>query len=124
MLHHQPLKRIATVSAALALATAAPATARPIDPHAPASIRIPAPAAPTIVHLTAPSGGFDWGDAGIGVAGGVALSILGLGSALAVSGRRTRRQSIRQAWPPTSDPTRPTEALADMNATPLAWRRT
>jgi hypothetical protein len=103
MLHHQPLKRIATVTVALALATAAPASARPIGPDPTGSYAnnsvasVPASTPPTIVYLTAPSAGFDWGDAGIGAAGGVALSILGLGSALAVSGRRTRRQTIRQA---------------------------
>ena len=103
MLHNQPLKTTAALTVALALATAAPASARPIDLYSPASAgtthvdSAPASAAPTIVHLTTPSGGFDWGDAGIGAAGGVALSILGLGSALAVSGRRTRRQTIRQA---------------------------
>lgn len=47
---------------------------------------------PTIVRVSAPSGGFDWGDAGIGAAGGFALSMLGLGGALAVSQRRRERQ--------------------------------
>jgi hypothetical protein len=46
---------------------------------------------PTISRVTAPSRGFDWGDAGIGAAGGVALSMIGLGGALVVSGQRTRR---------------------------------
>ena len=48
---------------------------------------------PTIVRIVAHDGGFDWGDAGIGVAGGVALSMLGLGGALATSQRRTRRSA-------------------------------
>jgi hypothetical protein len=52
---------------------------------------------PSAARAGTRGGGFDWGDAGIGAAGGVALSILGLGSALAVSGRRTRRQTVRQA---------------------------
>lgn len=53
----------------------------------------PMPASPTIVRVTTPTAtsGFDWADAGIGVAGGVALSMIGLGGALAVSQRRTRR---------------------------------
>lgn len=46
---------------------------------------------PRIVHVTAASGGFDWGDAGIGAAGGFALSMIGLGGVLVVSGRRPRR---------------------------------
>ena len=44
-----------------------------------------------VVRVLTPSNGFDWGDAGIGAAGGLALSIIGLGGALAVSQRRTRR---------------------------------
>jgi hypothetical protein len=44
----------------------------------------------TIMRVTAP-GGFDWGDAGIGAAGALGLSMLALGLALAVSQRRTRR---------------------------------
>lgn len=51
-----------------------------------------ASAPPTIVRVTAPDGGFDWGDAGIGAAGGFALSMIGLGAALAASQRRTRRR--------------------------------
>jgi len=41
-----------------------------------------------IVRVTIPASGFDWGDAGIGAAGGLALSILGVGVALTVSQRR------------------------------------
>lgn len=44
---------------------------------------------PPVVRLQAPGNGFDWGDAGIGAAAGVALSLIGLGGALAVS-HRTR----------------------------------
>ena len=43
-----------------------------------------------IVRVIAPQNGFDWGDAGIGAAGGLALSMLGVGAALAISQRRTR----------------------------------
>jgi hypothetical protein len=55
----------------------------------------PAPAPTTTVRVTTPkaANGFDWGDAGIGAAAGVALSMIGLGGALAVSQRRTRRSS-------------------------------
>lgn len=89
---------------ALALGTsAATASARPFDLN-PAGSYVPAgtasmqatapltsPSPPTIVRVTARNGGFDWGDAGIGAAGGLALSIVGLGGGLAVSQRRTRR---------------------------------
>jgi hypothetical protein len=93
---------ITSIVVALGLATsAAPASARPYDLNAPGS-NVPAcgtntlprcdPATtpPTIVRVTAPNSGFDWGDAGIGAAGGFALSMIGLGGALAVSQHRTR----------------------------------
>ena len=50
----------------------------------------PPPSQPTIVRVSAPAG-FEWGDAGIGAAGGIALSMIGLGGALAVSQHRTDR---------------------------------
>jgi hypothetical protein len=40
----------------------------------------------TVVRVSEPDG-FDWADAGVGVAGGVALSILGVGLVLLVSDR-------------------------------------
>jgi hypothetical protein len=45
---------------------------------------------PTIIRVTTP-GGFAWGDAGIGAAGAIGLSMLALGLALVVLQRRTRR---------------------------------
>jgi hypothetical protein len=50
-----------------------------------------ASAPPPVVRLHAPAGGFDWGDAGIGAAGGLALSMIGVGGALAISQNRARR---------------------------------
>ena len=51
-----------------------------------------APAAPpAVVQVQAPQNGFDWGDAGIGAAGGVALALLGVGGALAISQHRPQR---------------------------------
>ena len=43
-----------------------------------------------IVRVAAPTG-FDWGDAGIGAAGGLALAMVGLGGVVAVSQGRARR---------------------------------
>ncbi|MGZ4287267.1 MAG: hypothetical protein ACXVXL_23890 [Solirubrobacteraceae bacterium] len=54
-------------------------------------------AAPAVVRIQAPTSGFDWGDAGIGAAGGFALAMIGIGGALAVSQHRTRRN--RQTIP-------------------------
>jgi hypothetical protein len=48
-------------------------------------------ASPPIVRIQAPVSGFDWGDAGIGAAGGLVLSMIGLGGAFGVSQYRTRR---------------------------------
>jgi hypothetical protein len=47
-------------------------------------------ATPAVIEVQAPSGGFDWGDAGIGAAGMLALFSIGAGSALLISGRRRR----------------------------------
>ena len=55
-----------------------------------------ATAAPAVVRLQAPASGFDWGDAGIGAAGGIALSMIGLGGALVVSQNRARRTRGRR----------------------------
>jgi hypothetical protein len=49
-----------------------------------------ASAAPSAVRVQAPATGFDWGDAGIGAASGLALSLIGLGGALVVSQHRNR----------------------------------
>jgi hypothetical protein len=45
-----------------------------------------------VVRAQAPKSGFDWGDAGIGAAG-IALSVIGIGGAFAVSQRRSRRST-------------------------------
>jgi hypothetical protein len=50
-------------------------------------VQIPAP----VVEVRGPSGGFDWGDAGIGAAGMLALFSIAAGSALLLMGRRRRR---------------------------------
>jgi hypothetical protein len=92
----------ALLSLALALG-APPAVAKPFDVNADGSL-VPAgspsissqstkpPAAhataPATVRITSRDGGFDWGDAGIGAVGGLALSLIALGGGLAVSQRR------------------------------------
>jgi hypothetical protein len=42
-----------------------------------------------VIRAQAPKSGFDWGDAGIG--GGLALTLIGVGGAVAASQRRNRR---------------------------------
>jgi hypothetical protein len=110
-------RRITTTTAAiLALApvTAPIATARPLEdpaiaanqaptavysrpdkaeiPVTPYGVRPAATSSPpqTVVRIQTPPGGFDWGDAGIGAAGGLALAMLGVGGGLVVSQRRGR----------------------------------
>ena len=51
------------------------------------------PVAAATPTVKTPGGGFDWGDAGIGAAGGLALAMLGLAGALTLSQRRARRSS-------------------------------
>ena len=46
---------------------------------------------PDVTIASAPSAGFDWGDAGIGAAGMVALFSVAAGVALLLTGRRRRR---------------------------------
>jgi len=81
---NQHLKTTAAVALALSATAAPAASAHPLQPD-------PIPPTPdTIVRVNA-SPGFDWGDAGIGAAGGLALATLGIGGGLAISQRRERR---------------------------------
>jgi hypothetical protein len=99
----------ARIGLALTLAfasSAAPAAARQFDVNAhgtevlqgsPANLsnairpsRTAVPPA-TIVHVTTTGSSFDWGDAGIGAAGGFALSMIAVGGAVAATQRRDRR---------------------------------
>lgn len=98
-----------SLAVTLVLATgAATASARPFDldgngsymPAPSASVQAPnqgtapthaASGSPMTVRVVARDSGFDWGDAGIGAAGGVALSMIGVGGALSLSHHRTRR---------------------------------
>lgn len=51
----------------------------------------------TIVRVVDDRSGFDWADAGIGAAGGFALSVLGVGVVLLVSEHRAQRWSSSRA---------------------------
>jgi hypothetical protein len=46
---------------------------------------------PPVIRIQVAKGGFDWGDAGIGAAGGLALSMIGLGGVLGAAQYRGRR---------------------------------
>jgi hypothetical protein len=53
-------------------------------------VTTPGNAPQAVVRIQTAPNGFDWGDAGIGAAGGLALAMIGVGGALAVSQRRPR----------------------------------
>jgi hypothetical protein len=117
MLPNHHLKKAAALTLAVGAILPAAATAKPIgadptgavstNPAATANrppatvysrpdksmIRVTTPetAPEAVVRIQTPSNGFDWGDAGIGAAGGLALSVIAVGGALAVSQRRSRR---------------------------------
>jgi hypothetical protein len=59
--------------------------------------QVPINAVPPSAPAATPSEGFDWGDAGIGAAGGLVISVVGIGGALALSQRRTRRTTATAA---------------------------
>jgi hypothetical protein len=84
--HH--IKTAAAIALSLSAITPTVASAKPVGPEpVPFSYSQPTP----IVRVIAPQSGFDWGDAGIGAAGGVALTMLGIGTALAISSQRRPR---------------------------------
>ena len=86
-----------TLALALALGALAPAAASAqleLNPRR-ATTSSPQPVV-EIVRVSAP-GGFDWGDAGIGAAGALGLSMLAIGGGLVLAARRHRT-------PDTSDP--------------------
>ena len=84
MLPAQHVKKATALALTLGAIVPAAVAAKPVGPD-------PAPfTAPTtpIVHITTPNSGFDWTDAGIGAAGGLAITMLGVGGALVLSQRR------------------------------------
>jgi hypothetical protein len=89
LLHSHHLKKATALALALGAIVPAAATARPVGPD-PTGASFTIPQTP-VVRITTPASGFDWGDAGIGAAGGLALSLLGVGGALVISHQRPRR---------------------------------
>jgi hypothetical protein len=84
MLASHPIKKAAAVALALGAITPAAASAKPIG-TTPFGENYTSPPPTTIVRVTTPASGFDWTDAGIGAAGGLAITMLGVGGALVVS---------------------------------------
>jgi hypothetical protein len=77
------------IALALALGAILPATATATRPADSGGASLTVPQSPA-VRITTPASGFDWGDAGIGAAGGLALATLGVGGAVVISHRRPR----------------------------------
>ena len=94
MLRHSHHRRLAaTVATAAALAGTAPAAlAMPIDGPIGDQDRTPAPEPVRVVHVQVDEG-LDWGDAGIGAAGMLALVLVGFGGAHALTIGSGRRRS-------------------------------
>ena len=92
--HHHAIK--ATLGLVLAVAAIAPAAAsarfdnNPVFVPAPGNEPTAVQPAVQVIRVSAGSS-FDWGDAGIGAAGGLGLSMLGVASGVAVRRRRARR---------------------------------
>jgi hypothetical protein len=91
---HRPLRALAVLGVLFALA-AGDAAARPASTYNPNG---PATGQPsTIVRVVAPSNGFDWGDAAIGAAAGLGISLVALGGGIAASRRRDHRPAMPAA---------------------------
>jgi hypothetical protein len=92
--HHRQL--LATLATAVAFAGAAPsALAMPIDRGGSPST-VPQPDRVKVVRVQVDEG-MDWGDAGIGAAGMLALVLVGVGGAHALSSAPARRRTATQA---------------------------
>lgn len=89
MLPNHRLKKATALALALGAIVPATATAKPVGPD-PSGASFAIPQTP-VVRIATPASGFDWGDAGIGAAGGLGLAMLGLGGGLVISQRRPRR---------------------------------
>jgi len=88
MLTHTHRRLLATAAAFVTLAATAPAaSAMPVDNGKPAN------AVPVRVVRVQVDEGLDWGDAGVGAAGMLALVLVGFGSAHALTSVTGRRRS-------------------------------
>jgi hypothetical protein len=97
MLPNHSLRKATALTLALAATLPTAATAKPIGPD-PAGASYAIPPTP-VVRITTPASGFDWGDAGIGAAGGLALAMLGVGGGLLITRQRPQRSRRTTAQP-------------------------
>ena len=97
MLPNHYLKKATALALALGAILPATATAKPTGPD-PTGASYTIPQTP-VVRIIIPASGFDWGDAGIGAAGGLALAMLGVGGGLVISHQRSRRTRTTTSLP-------------------------
>jgi hypothetical protein len=88
MLPNHHIKRATALALALGAIIPATATAMPNQSN-PGGASFTVARGP-VVRITTPASGFDWGDAGIGAAGGLAIAILGVGGGLVITHRPRR----------------------------------
>jgi hypothetical protein len=100
MLPNHHIKNTVALALSLSAITPAVASAKEIG-TTPFGERYTTPPPTTIVRVSTPAGGFDWADAGIGAAGGLALSMLGIGAALVISSHRRVRHPTSPPAPTT-----------------------
>jgi hypothetical protein len=87
--NHHKIKTTLTLALVLGAIVPAAASARLELNPLPARTTPSSQPAVQIVRVSAP-GGFDWGDAGIGAAGALGLSMVALGGGLVIAARRSR----------------------------------
>jgi len=102
VLHSVPASRLAEVHRQQAAAARASAyTPSQSAPYSRAGLNgyvsSPTNGVPATVHVTTHSNPFDWGDAAIGAAGGIVISLLIVGGALVVTQRRQPQTSRTKA---------------------------
>jgi hypothetical protein len=68
-----------------------------VRPNPDEQVTWPRTQSPAIVRVAAANGGFDWGDASLGVGGALVLVGLGLGAARAITNSRRRRTREQHA---------------------------
>ena len=90
--HHSPYKT--TLAVALSALAAVLASASRAAAAGSASSR---PSTVQVIRIT--THGFDWGDAAIGAAAGIAISMLAVGATLLITGNRQQRRSLASSPP-------------------------
>jgi hypothetical protein len=95
--YSRPDKSMVSATTPATTANQTPASAYSRPDKSMIRVTTPGSAPQAVVRIQTPPNGFDWADAGIGAAGGLALAMIGVGGALAVSQRRPR--ASRQTSP-------------------------